>query len=96
MKVYVINSCMDLSRTFHEAGSTPEMDRKVDAKLWDLGLVENYDEKKHGVVNKGSSEKVAELEALVEQLENFVEKGKDTQKGHYPEGYKEYLESKAE
>ena len=59
MKAYIIRDCMDKSRTFHKAGTAPELDKSVDGKLWTLKLVEDYNEKKHGEAVETS---VAQLE----------------------------------
>jgi uncharacterized protein (DUF488 family) len=74
MKVYVKKDCMDSKKEFHVKGSTPEMDKDKEQKLFDLDLVEEFDAERHTEKTVTGDEqkllaKIAELEALVEEFD---------------------------
>jgi len=101
MKVYVKIGCIDSNRDAHETGTVADIDKKTDQKLWDLKLVENYDEKKHGKVPETSdaalktanealgvaNDKIAALETANEALNGFVEEAINLPKGQKPKDY---------
>lgn len=66
VKVIVKNDCMNANRDFLQLGSVLSIDDKKDAKLFDLGLVEKFDAKKH-------TEKKDEVSELKEQIINLKE-----------------------
>jgi len=59
MKAYVKKGCIDSNRDAHEAGAVVDLDKNTDKKLWDLKLVEDYDEKKHGLPKGKDGERQA-------------------------------------
>jgi len=102
MKAYVKIGCIDSNRDTHKAGTVVEIDPKTDKKLFDLGLVEQYNEKKHGAAvdtldvkfqeaNTAlgkANEKIAQLEEANIALAGFVEEAIGLPKGQKPDGYK--------
>lgn len=93
-KVYVKIACMTFDRTPLRAGETPSLDKKVDKKLWDLGLVEDYNEKKHGKAKADNAGAIKELTAenailtaKVEELVGFLEVSITLAKDKVPDGY---------
>lgn len=81
VKAYVKKGCVDKSRTPHEAGATPDLDKVTDKKLWDLNLVEDYDEKKHGL-SKDSELQIAnaEIVKLRGEIESLNDADADAEK----------------
>lgn len=71
MKVYVKKGCIDSNRDAHEAGTMPDIDKKTDKKLWDLGLVEDYNEKKHGLP-KGKDGELQAAKAEIVKLQDEI------------------------
>ena len=53
---------MTAASEFLRAGETSNIDPEEDKKLFDLGLVEQYDAKKHGVSNSKDSQDATKLE----------------------------------
>jgi hypothetical protein len=77
MKVYVKKDCMDSKKEFHVKGSTLEMDKDKEQKLFDLDLVEEFDAERHTEKTVTGDEqkllaKIAELEASVEEKDDAL------------------------
>lgn len=76
MKAFVKVHCIDSNRKTHKPGSVIELDRAKDSKLLDLGLVEQYDEKKHGQ-HENEDDKLQAANTEIAKLRDEVKSIKD-------------------
>lgn len=93
MKVYVVKDCMDSNKEFLAQGSTVEVDKSKEKKLFNLGLIEEFDSKKHTVKPSGDAKLEAELKSkdeTIAKLEGFVEASISLAAKKVPDGWEEY------
>ena len=100
MKVKVIKDCINSKRQPLNGNTIVDIDEASEKKLFDLGLVEKYDEKKHGIsVNDKDAEieelrtqkdaEIAELKTQIETLVGYVRVAITLPKGQVPEGFED-------
>ncbi len=89
MKVKVIKDCIDSKRQPLNGNTVVDIDEASEKKLFDLGLVEKYDEKKHGISANNKDAEIAELKAQIETLVGYVRVAITLPKGQVPEGFED-------
>lgn len=89
MKVKVIKDCIDSKRQPLNGNTIVDIDEASEKKLFDLGLVEKYDEKKHGISANNKDAEIAELKAQIETLVGYVRVAITLPKGQVPEGFED-------
>jgi predicted transcriptional regulator len=73
MKSYINQDCLNFEKDFLQKGQVVELDKEQDSKLFDLGLAEEYDEAKHGLVKPSLETEKEELAAKVLSLQTEKE-----------------------
>ena len=89
MKVKVIKDCINSKRQPLNGNTVVDIDEASEKKLFDLGLVEKYDEKKHGISVNDKDAEIAELKAQIETLVGYVRVAITLPKGQVPEGFED-------
>ena len=89
MKVKVIKDCINSKRQPLNGNTIVDIDEASEKKLFDLGLVEKYDEKKHGISANNKDAEIAELKAQIETLVGYVRVAITLPKGQVPEGFED-------
>ena len=89
MKVKVIKDCINSKRQPLNGNTVVDIDEASEKKLFDLGLVEEYDEKKHGISANNKDAEIAELKAQIETLVGYVRVAITLPKGQVPEGFED-------
>jgi len=99
MKSYINQDCLNFEKDFLQKGQVVELDKEQDSKLFDLGLAEEYDEAKHGLVKPSLETEKEELAAKVLSLQTekaeliaMLKVAIESPKGTKPDGYEKYGE----
>jgi hypothetical protein len=89
MKAKVIRDCINSKRQPLNGNTVVDIDEASEKKLFDLGLVEKYDEKKHGISANDKDAEIAELKTQIETLVGYVRVAITLPKGQVPEGFED-------
>jgi hypothetical protein len=89
MKAKVIRDCINSKRQPLNGNTVVDIDEASEKKLFDLGLVEKYDEKKHGISANDKDAEIAELRTQIETLVGYVRVAITLPKGQVPEGFED-------
>ena len=83
MKVIVLGKCLTSEGVFLDVNATPDLDEEKEQKLFDIGLVREFNEDTDVEV----IDDVELLKAEILKLDGFVKEAIGLKKGLIPEGY---------